>query len=168
MKLQDIVVDILHRVEEIERRIENRRRKGKVTEVDAEKGVARVELGKDPVTGQPYLSPAIPWLEQRQGFIKTFFVPEVGEQVVVESDSGDLTDAVISTSLPSNQFKRPHNKAREAVIQIGDKHRILMTEDKFEHTVPHKRVNAGKIEFQNENSSITTRPSVPMNEIPTS
>ncbi|MFN3626187.1 MAG: phage baseplate assembly protein V [Hyphomicrobium sp.] len=162
MSLPKFIVDLYYRIEELERRMENRSRKGKVVEVDAKKGVARVALGKDPATGQPYLSPPIPWKEQRMGFIKTHFPPSVGEQVRIESDSGDFTDAVIDTALPSNANPRPHNKAGEAMIKIGDKHTILMTADKFEHTVGNKKVKAGKIEFENENSSITTQPSVPM------
>ncbi len=168
MSLPKFIVDLYHRVEEIERRLENRSRKGKVVEVDAEKGVARVALGKDPATGQPYLSPLIPWKEISMGSIKTHFPPSVGEQVVIESDSGDFTDAVIGNSLPSNANPRPHNKAGEAMIKIGDKHTILMTPDKFEHTVGSKKVTSGKIEFEKENSSITTQPSVPAADIPMS
>jgi phage baseplate assembly protein V len=168
MKLSAVIVDLYHRMEEVERRLENRSRKGKVVEVDGEKGLARVAIGKDPATGQPYLSPPIPWKEQRMGFIKTHFPPSVGEQVSVESDSGDFTDAVIDTALPSNQNPRPHNKVGEAMIKIGDKHTILMTADKFEHTVGSKKVTAGKIEFENENSSITTQPGVAASDIPMS
>lgn len=168
MSIPWYIVEILHRIEEIERRIENRKRKGKVVEVDAEKGVARVALGKDPATGTPYISPPIPWKELRMGFIKTHFPVEEGEQVTVESDSGDFTDAVIDTSLPSNANPRPHNKKREAMIKIGDNHTILMTADKFEHTVGSKKVKAARIEFENENSSITTQPAMNASDIPMS
>jgi len=162
------IVDLYHRIEEIERRLENRSRKGKVTEVDIANGVARVDIGKDPATGQPYLTGPIPWKEIAMGSIKTHFPPAEGEHVVVESDSGDFTDAVIGNSLPSNANPRPHNKGGEAMIKIGDKHTILMTPDAFEHTVPNVKVKSGKIEFENENSSITTQPAMDASDIPMS
>lgn len=142
----EIFLDILHRVEEIERRFENRERTGTIHEVDAEKGLARVKLdeGKD---GQPFLSPWVPWKETAMGFIKTHFPPEVGEQVKLVSESGDLTDAVIDTSIPSNEFKRPHDKTREGRIKVGDKTTITFTEEQFLVQTPHYRVETGKAEY---------------------
>jgi len=168
VKLNKVIIDLYHRLEELERRIENRSRTGTIEEVDAAKGLARVKLGVDPVTQQPYLSPWIPWKEISMGKIKTHFPPTKGEQVQVVSESGDITDAVIDYSLPSNQNKRPHDKEGEAVIQIGDKFRLLMSESTFHLKVPSKRVESGKIEFQNENSSIATPPSVSAADIPMS
>jgi len=60
------------------------------------------------------------------------------------------------------------NEEGEAVIQIGDKFRLLMSESTFHLKVPSKRVESGKIEFQNENSSIATPPSVSAADIPMS
>ena len=164
----DRLVDIFTRIEELERRFENRQRTGTIHEVDAEKGLARVKLGEDPETGEPYLSAWVPWKEISMGFIKTHFPPEPGEQVKLVSESGDLTDAVIDYSLPSNQFKRPHNKAREAMIKIGEKTSLLMTEGKVVLKTPHKRVEAGKIEFQQSTAGGTqpTGPTIPMSDIP--
>jgi phage baseplate assembly protein gpV len=137
--LERIVVEQMHRIEELERKLENRTRTGKVAEVDAEKGLARVEIDKDK-DGKPVLSPWIPWKEPAMGAIKTHFPPEVGEQVKITSESGDITDAVIDYSLPSNDNARPHDKPREGVITIGDM-RVHMTGDRF-------HVKAGTIVFE--------------------
>jgi phage baseplate assembly protein V len=117
--LAEIIVDLYKRSAEHDRRFENRERTGTIAEVDAKKGLARVKLGEDK-DGKPYLSPWVPWKETAMGAIKTHFPPSVGEQVKLVSESGDLTDAVIDTSLPSDANKRPHDKERETVVDIND------------------------------------------------
>lgn len=114
----ELFASLLDRIEDLERRFENRERTGKVTEVDPVKGVARVQI--TPADGgEPYLSPPIPWKETAMGAIKTHFPPSVGEQVKLVSESGDITDAVIDTSIPSDVNPRPHDKGGEGMIQIG-------------------------------------------------
>lgn len=132
--LPQIIVDLLHRTEELERKVENRRRKGTVTEVDAEKGLARVKIDTD-ANGQAVKTPWIPWKEAAMGAIKTHFPPSVGEQVEIVSENGDLTDAVIDTSIPSNANPRPHDKAGEGVITVGNT-RIQFTGDRVTITSP--------------------------------
>lgn len=107
------VVELYRRIGEIERRARNRKRTGKVDEIDLEKGLARVNFGDD------FRSGWIPWKEVAAGGIKTHIPPTIGEQVDVVSENGDLTDAVIDMSSPSNDNPRPHNGA-EAVIEHGD------------------------------------------------
>ena len=135
--LPDQMVDLYRRIAELERRLANKKRTGLIAEVDAEKGLARVRLSTDPQTGQPYLSPWIPWKEVSMGQIKTHFPPSVGEQVEVVSETGDLTDALIETSIPSNQNARPHDKGGEAMIKNGST-TILITDGEV-------RITAGKI-----------------------
>lgn len=127
--LAEIIIDQRYRLEELERRMENRERSGTIAEVDAKKGLARVKIDTDDKSGQPFLTPWIPWKELSMGAIKTHFPPSVGEQVKVVSESGDLTDAQIDFSTPSNSNERPHDKDAEGVIQIGDT-RLLITGDK--------------------------------------
>lgn len=149
---------VFKRIEEIERRFENRERTGTITEVDAERGLARVKYGKDPKTGKALLSPKIPWKELAMGKIKTHFPPEVGEQVKIVSESGDITDAVIDNRLPSNSFKRPHNKAGEAMIKVGEKTSILFTEGAILIKTPHARTESAKVEFDNRGSGGGSKP----------
>lgn len=111
--LPDQIVDLYQRIAEVERRARNRKRTGKIDELDLEKGLARVDFGKG------YRSGWIPWKEVAAGGIKTHIPPTLGEQVDVVSENGDMSDAVIDMSSPSNDNPRPHNGA-EAVIEHGD------------------------------------------------
>ena len=117
--IAEIIVNQRHRIEELERRFENRERTGTIHEVNAAEGWARVKLGMDEKTGKPFLSPKIPWKEPAMGAIKFHTPPAVGEQVKIVSESGDLTDGIIDSSIPSNQNGRPHDKEAEHVRQIG-------------------------------------------------
>lgn len=114
--LEDQIAWIVRQIGEMQRRDRNRKRTGRVTEVDLDKGLARVEFRKE--DGEPYLSPWLPWKEIAAGGIKSHIPPTVGEQVDVVSENGDLTDAQIDMSTPSNENERPHN-GPEAVIVMG-------------------------------------------------
>lgn len=118
--LAGILVNQRHRIEDLERRFENRERTGTIHEVDAAKGLARVKLGVDEKTGKPYLSPWVQWKEPAMGAIRFHTPPAVGEQVKLVSESGDLTDAIIDSSIPSDANKRPHDKEAEGVITVGN------------------------------------------------
>lgn len=123
--LSEQVADIYRRLAESERRARNRKRTGKVAEVDTKKGLARVELSSQ--DGKTFLSGWLPWKEIASGGIKSHIPPTVGEQVDVVSENGDLSDGVIDMSTPSNANPRPHDGA-EAVITKGNS-RIVISDD---------------------------------------
>lgn len=102
------------RLAEVERRDRNRSRIGTVKEVNPAKGLARVDIG--PEQGKPMLTGWIPWQEQAAGTARTHWPPSVGQQVRVRSQNGDLTDAEIEWSLPSDINKRTSQKGNEYVI----------------------------------------------------
>lgn len=110
------IVELERRLADHERRARNRRRTGVVAELDLKKGLARVRLSDKP---RPYITPWIPWQEIAAGGIKTHIPPTVGEQVDVISENGELTDAVIDMSTPSDKNPRPHD-GPELVIVRGD------------------------------------------------
>lgn len=159
--LEEIVRDLYHRFAEVERRLQNQKRTGKIHEVDAARGLARVQINVDPETGEPVLTDWIPWQELAMGEIKTHFPPAVGEQVDIQGETGDGTDWMIVTSIPSNKNPRPHNKEGEAMIKVGDNVSLLMTRDRVLFKTPHYRVEAGKVEYQQAGSG-AGRPGVPM------
>lgn len=94
-------------IADLKRRRSNKKREGTIVELDLEKGLAKVKLS-DGYRGKPFLTDWIPWTEIAAGEIQTSFSPSIGEQVAVSSESGDLTDAVIDFSSPSNANPRPH------------------------------------------------------------
>lgn len=160
--------DIFHRIEQLERRLENRKRTGLVTDVDAAKGVARVSIGEDPVTGEPMKSPWIAWDEMAMGAIKFHTPPSVGEQVTVESENGEWTDARIKTSVPSDANGRPSDKSDEHVRTVGNV-RITERDEQvviavggavFELTPGKVKVTCGEIEH---NGHVTINGDVQVN-----
>lgn len=131
--LPEQIADLYRRLGEVERRNRNRKRTGKIADIDFEKGLARVELSTQ--DGKPYLSPWMPWKEVASGGIKSHIPPTQGEQVDVVSESGDLTDAVIDMSVPSSTNPRPHD-GPEAVITKGSV-RIFISDDSASIDAPN-------------------------------
>lgn len=77
---------------EADRRIANVIQIGTVTAVDAGSARARVQLGD-------ILTPLIPVGQFRAGALSFWWMPTVGEQVVVACPSGDIARAVILCSI---------------------------------------------------------------------
>ena len=111
------IAELYREVAELKRRARNRKRTGTISEVDLEKGLARVKLSEP--GGTPYITGWIPWKEVAAGGIKSHIPPTVDEQVDVVSENGDGTDALIDMSTPSSQNPRPHD-GPEAVITKGN------------------------------------------------
>ena len=109
-------------ISDMKRQVRNRKRTGKVVAVDHKKGLARVEISRP--DNKPFISPWVPWKEVASGGIKSHIPPTIGEQVDLVSESGDLTDAVIDMSTPSNENPRPH-EGPEAVITKGESRFVI-------------------------------------------
>ncbi len=116
--LEDIVASLSSRLSQAERRLANLRRTGVVAEADFATGRYRVKLRDG--AGAGFLSPWIPAREIAAGAIRAWAPLAIGEQVTISSESGDLTDAIIEGSLPSQTFPRPHDQGAELVIVIGE------------------------------------------------
>ncbi|MBX8803213.1 baseplate assembly protein [Ochrobactrum sp. MR28] len=125
--LPEQIAWIAGQIAEMKRQARNRKRTGKIAVVDHKKGLARVEISRP--EGKPFLSPWVPWKEVASGGIKSHIPPTVGEQVDLVSESGDLADAVIDMSTPSNENPRPHD-GPEAVITKGNS-RLLIGDDEI-------------------------------------
>ena len=144
--LPDIIADLYHRIADLERRLQNARRTGTVTEVDHVKGLARVKLGEDPATGKPYISAWVPWKMAAMGATKINVPPSVGQQVDVVSESGDLTDAMIDHALRSNDNPLPAAEPGQGVIVTGTT-RIFFSPDRIEMRADQIRLVAGRIDM---------------------
>jgi phage baseplate assembly protein V len=148
----EIIRDLYHRIAELDRRLAGMERPGKVAEVDPVAGTARVELGRDPVTGAPFLSPPLRWAEAGMGGIKTHTPPTVGEQVVVRSPSGDIADGYIAQSVPTTDNKRPSDKGDEHVLtKIGGT--SIVAKDGRVHIKADKIVLEGNVYLGGENGA---------------
>lgn len=142
-RLEDQIVWLAQKVADLERRSRNRKRMGTVTEVDADKGVARVKLSESD-DGTEYKTGWIPWKEHSAGKHKTHYPVRVGEQVYVTSENGDLTDAEIDRSMPSDENPRPSKKENEVVLSDVGKHRDNVEDDGDKRTI---KVGAASIEL---------------------
>lgn len=111
MPLEQDVMTLFRRVAEMERRLRNVVRYGKVKEVDVDKGLVRVEDGG-------LLSGWMPWHDSG-GAIKTWTPPSVGQVAVMFSPSGDIAQGIAFAGQFSNDNPAPHDKAAQYVMEIG-------------------------------------------------
>lgn len=106
-----LIADLIFKVEELDRRLANIMRPGTITEVDHDKGLAKVNAGGLKTTW-------LPWLEQA-GSIRSWSPPSVGQQVHVLSPSGEPGQGWIMAAGYSDANPQPHDKGAEHKLQIG-------------------------------------------------
>lgn len=116
MRLDQILVDILRRQAEIERRQDGMVKQGTVAEVDPKAGTVRIRYGG--TDEEPFLSPPIPYT-QTAGALKVHAPPSVGQQMTVISGSGDFRQGLAVPMTWSDANKSPSEKGDENVITFG-------------------------------------------------
>lgn len=100
---------------------------GKVVQRDAEKRLVRLELGRDPETDMPVLSPWVRVQSGSAGAFKTFVLPSIGEQLYLESASGVIGgDSVAAFGTFTEQNPPPAQGADEAVLLENGQTRIVV------------------------------------------
>ena len=91
-------------ITELHRRLANLITIGTIKEVETSKACARIDLG-NLITGW------LPWLAERAGNDCTWWVPDIGEQVVIVSPSGDLSQGIILSALYQKKHTEQHHQA---------------------------------------------------------
>lgn len=104
---------VVRKITELERRQSGRRRRGIIESVDAAAGKFRVRFADG------FLSPPVPAQAVAAGALQIQAEPTVGQSVIVESQSGDMTDGFIAFSAFTNTTARPHGQAGELAIAVG-------------------------------------------------
>ena len=104
---------------EVARRLANMIRVGVVAELDTDVQRVRVRYDTDD-DGAPILSAWTPWLVPRAGPDRTWWAPEVGEQVVLLSPCGELTQALALPALYSDTHPAPSADAHKRVVKHSD------------------------------------------------
>jgi len=107
------VDDVLMRLAEIERRLANVVRIGTVAEADYGRARVRVAIGD-------LLTDWLMWLTPRAGGDRTWWAPEVGEQVLVFSPYGELAAGVVLPALYSTAHPANGNSPEITRIDWGD------------------------------------------------
>lgn len=141
-RLADNVATLAREIEELRRINENTVRVGTVTQVDAAKGLAKIDIGTDK---NPLVTDWRPWTEQA-GAIKSWSPPSVGEQVRLVSPAGEIAAGWIDRGGFSDANPQPHDKDAEAVVTIGDT-RITKKGDEVRIETPTAVVIADKVEL---------------------
>ncbi|WP_459782387.1 phage baseplate assembly protein V, partial [Photobacterium sp. R1] len=109
--------DMAYIVRDLQRRLANMIRRGRVHSVDFTMSPprVRVEYGKQAVTGW------LPWMGGRASSSKTQWEPlDIGEQVIILSESGDLSAGVVMPSIPDAQSPVPSTSPDEHVSRYED------------------------------------------------
>jgi len=90
-----MMLELLQRIERLERQMHNIALLGTVSDADYEASRVKVAIG-DLITGW------LPWLTVRAGGDVTWDAPEIGEQVTVISPSGELGNGFVIPALYQN------------------------------------------------------------------
>lgn len=106
-------MDLLARVEELERRVGQMVVRGKIVDINLDDHTARVEYGPQTTTGW------LQWKPLRSGKAIIWWAPELGEGVTVISE-GDLSLGEILPGSYHKDFAAPSNDPDLFLIQYGD------------------------------------------------
>jgi phage baseplate assembly protein V len=87
---------------ELLRRLENMLRKGTISAVDHDGVLVRVKSGG-------LLTGWLPWFERRAGNVRSWCPPSVGEQCLVLSPGGEMTNGMVLVGLDSEANPAPSN-----------------------------------------------------------
>lgn len=103
---------------ELDRRVANMIRIGKIKEVDIDNKVVTVDLGTE--DGPEHVTDWLPWGARRAGSDRTWDPPDVGEQVVVIAPGGELDQAFVGHALFSDDFPANGSDAKDRRITFKD------------------------------------------------
>lgn len=152
MSVSRDAAELLFRVAELERKLSNVVRDGKVIEVDEKKGMARVDLG---TKKQPLPTDWIRWGAQA-GAIRIWQPLSVGQHVKVISTSGDIGQGFIMPGSFNDQFPDNHDKKDEVKISLG-KSTVHVKGDQIETKTDKATVTQtadGKITSKNDKAVV--------------
>ena len=120
------LASLRRRIADLERRQENSARHGAVTDVDAEKQLVRLAIGKGP-DGTVQKSAWIPY-GQFAGALKVHTPPTVGQNMSMFAPGGSIEQAVALPFTWNDDNESPSDKEDENVITYGDV-RLTLKED---------------------------------------
>lgn len=121
--------EVIMRIAEIERRMDNMIRPGPVTDVDTKKKRARIAIGmKD---GDIVKSEWIPY-GQLAGDYKSHRPPTVGQQMMMFAPNGEHRQALLMPDTWSDQNQSPSDKPDEHVTTYG---KLKVTEKDGYHRI---------------------------------
>lgn len=144
---------------ELARRLANVVRAGTVASVDADNYRLRVRYDTDD-DGNPILTAPIPWLVVRAGDDRTWWAPEEGEQVVLLSPSGEITEAFALPALYSDARTPPSTDTDKRVEEHSDGARFEYDRDSHIYRIAlpagsRAEISAGTIVLSGSAETVT-------------
>ncbi|MBS9529969.1 phage baseplate assembly protein V [Wolbachia endosymbiont of Rhagoletis cerasi] len=135
-------------ISELNRKLANIIRIGLVKEVDYEKARVRVKIGE-------FITDWLPWVTARAGEDRSWFVPNIDEQVIVLSPFGELSLGVVLPAIYQEKYPPPENKKEISSVVFKDGTKLLYDKEKhhFEVDVVDKitlQVGKSSIEITKE------------------
>lgn len=116
-ELADVLLALMQRVQELERRAAGSQWRGTVKSVDPVKGTARLVIGQDD-DGQDVLSPPIPYA-QTAGAMKIHNPPSVGQQMEAYAQGGDIEQATLRPLHWKKDLTSPSTNGNDHVVELG-------------------------------------------------
>ena len=108
-----------YEIAELARRLANVVRPATVAEVDHAAARLRAKYDED-AAGEDVLTGWLPWLAARAGGDRTWWAPEVGEQLLLLSPSGELPQAVALPAIYRDDFPAPSDSPDKRVERHAD------------------------------------------------
>lgn len=115
-RLIDDLADAVSRITDVERRMDGMVRHGKVTDIDPQKHLARIEIGER--DGTPLKSAWLPYA-QLAGAYKAHRPPSVGQQMTMFAPNGEVRQGLLMPMTWSDQNQSPSDKGDEHVTTFG-------------------------------------------------
>lgn len=113
-------VDIIHQIQELDRRVQSMVRFGRVKEVNPQRAQVRFE------DGAVQTSDWVDWQEPGSGRVRSWTAPKVGQEVVILSPSGELGQAIAMPGSYNRENRAPSSDPDEHVMAQTDDVRISM------------------------------------------
>ena len=98
-----MIRDLAYRVEQLERQLNNILRIGNVVDVDYDKALCRVEIGNIKTAW-------LKWFTDRASNDRNWWAPEIGEQVMVLSPSGEMTQGAVLPAIYQDAHPAPAHR----------------------------------------------------------
>jgi len=116
--IAEAITPLIDAIVEHDRRLGATDWRGKVTDVDPAKKLARIELGKNS-DGEVVKSPWQPY-SQVAGALKIHSAPSVGQVMSIQSSTGDLEQGALVPFHWSDDNPSPSESGDEHVLTLGD------------------------------------------------
>ncbi|MBA8757690.1 phage baseplate assembly protein V [Wolbachia pipientis] len=110
-------------ISELNRKLANIIRIGLIKEVDYEKARVRVQVGE-------FLTDWLPWITSKAGRDRSWFAPNIDEQVIVLSPYGELSLGVVLPAIYQEKYPPPENKKEISSVVFKDGTKLSYEQEK--------------------------------------